>query len=94
MSGSIEDLLKVPAWLTCLPKLARAPPVERHAFVPMSFKGAPISVFTYLDTDQSMSPDTAQDLPLPHRSGLDGVPLRRQDRGDRWDGQRWSRSIS
>ena len=88
--GWIADFLRAPERADVLAKLARAPAVERHVFVPVSFKGAPISVFTYLDTDQNALPDTAPDLPLP----IDQVWIActfGAKTGVRWDGRRWSR---
>lgn len=87
--GWIEEFLRVPARADVLAKLARAPALERHVFVPVSFKGAPVSVFTYLDTDQQMLPDEAPDRPAP----VDQVWIASTfgaKTGVRWDGRQWS----
>lgn len=88
--GWIEEFLRAPARADVLAKLARAPALERHVFVPVAFKGAPVSVFTYLDTDQKMPPDEAPDLPAP----VDQVWIASTfgaKAGVRWDGRQWSR---
>ncbi len=85
----IGEFLRDPRQRDVLSKLERSGARDCHAFVPVSFAGAPWAVESYLGGHLDEIPAAAPDLPPP----LTGVWVvyEHSGRGLRWDGDAWRR---
>jgi hypothetical protein len=83
----VGEFLRDPSRRDMLGKLQRSGAPERHAFVMVSFTGAPWAVESYLAGRLEHVPGQAPDLPPPV-TGV-WVVSGMGHKGVRWDGNRW-----
>jgi hypothetical protein len=81
------EFLRAPCREDVLSKLERSGAKDRHAFLIVTFGGAPFSVWSYLVGKLDPLPSQAPDLPSPVTQAW--VVSTMGQRGLRWDGCSW-----
>lgn len=87
LPGWIGDFLRDPTRRDVLGKLQRSGAPERHAFVMVSFTGAPWAVESYLAGKLEHVPSQTPDLPPPVTGAW--IVSGMGHKGVCWDGNRW-----